>query len=132
MFLIETSTCVSILRSRLPGVVSRLRTITPDDLAVSSITAAELFHGASRSHDPQVEFRRVQSLVEVLNVMEFGTDAAISYGVIRGALERQGNVIGSFDLLIAGHALSLGATVVTHNTREFLRVPGLVVEDWAA
>jgi len=132
VFLIETSTCVSILRSRLPGVVSRLRAISPDDLAVSSITAAELFHGASRSHDPQKEFRRVQSLVEVLNVMEFGTDAAISYGVIRGALERQGNVIGPFDLLIAGHALSLGATVVTHNTREFLRVPGLVVEDWAA
>ena len=131
MFLIETSTCVSILRSRLPGVVSRLRAVSPDDLAVSSITAAELFHGASRSHDPQREFRRVQSLVEVLNLIDFGTDAAISYGVIRGALERQGNVIGPFDLLIAGHALSLGATVVTHNTREFRRVPGLVVEDWA-
>lgn len=131
MFLIETSTCVSILRSRLPGVVSRLRAVSPDDLAVSSITAAELFHGASRSHDPQREFRRVQSLVEVLNLIDFGTDAAISYGVIRGALERQGNGIGPFDLLIAGHALSLGATVVTHNTREFRRVPGLVVEDWA-
>jgi tRNA(fMet)-specific endonuclease VapC len=74
----------------------------------------------------------VQSLVEVLNVIDFGTDAAISYGVIRGSLERGGNVIGPFDLLIAGHALSLGATLVTHNTGEFLRVPGLVVEDWAA
>jgi tRNA(fMet)-specific endonuclease VapC len=116
----------------MPNLVSRLRRISPDELAVSSITAAELYHGASRSHDFQREFRRVQSLVEVLNVMEFGTDAAISYGVIRGALEREGNVIGAFDLLIAGHALSLGATLVTHNAREFQRVPGLVVEDWAA
>jgi tRNA(fMet)-specific endonuclease VapC len=106
--------------------------VSPDDLAVSSITAAELFHGAARSHDPQKEFRRVQSLIDVLNMMEFGTDAAISYGVMRGRLERQGNVIGPFDLLVAGHALSLGATVVTHNTREFARVPGLVVEDWTA
>jgi tRNA(fMet)-specific endonuclease VapC len=132
VYLIETSTCVSILRSRLPGVVSRLRAISPDDLAVSSITAAELFHGASRSHDPQAELRRVRSLIEVLNVMDFGIDAAISYGVIRGALERGGEVIGQFDLLIAGHAVSLGATIVTHNTREFRRVQGLVVEDWAA
>jgi tRNA(fMet)-specific endonuclease VapC len=116
----------------LPNVVSRLHSVSPDDLAISAITAAELFHGATRSHDPQKEFRRVQSLVEALNVKEFGTDAAIAFGVICGTLERGGNVIGPLDLLIAGHALALGATIVTHNTREFVRVPGLVVEDWSA
>lgn len=72
----------------------------------------------------------MQSLLEVLRVLNFGTDAAISYGVVCTLLERTGRAIGRFDMLIAGHALSEGATLVTHNTREFRRVPGLVVEDW--
>lgn len=130
MYLIETSTCISIIRNRLPGVHSRLKKLSADDIGISSITAAELYHGAARSGEPEQELRRMQSLLEVLRVLNFGTNAAISYGVVCTLLERTGRSIGRFDMLIAGHALSEGATLVTHNTREFRRVPGLAVEDW--
>lgn len=132
MFLIETSTCVSLLRRRLPQVAERLKNVSPDELAISAVSAAELYHGVGQSNFGDVELARVRELLEVVAVLDFGTNAAISYGVVRRVLERTGNVIGQFDMLIAGHALSVGATVVTHNTREFRRVPGLVVEDWGA
>jgi tRNA(fMet)-specific endonuclease VapC len=131
VYLIETSTCVSFLRKRLPRAAQRLRELSADGIAVSSITAAELYHGAARSRDPEQEVRRIQSLLEVLPVLDFGSNAAISYGVVRGLLERRGQLIGQFDMLIAGHALSEGATLVTHNTREFQRVAGLLLEDWS-
>jgi tRNA(fMet)-specific endonuclease VapC len=130
MYLIETSTCVSMLRKRLPRAAVRLSEIPADELAVSSITAAELYHGAARSQAPEQEVRRVQALLAILPVLDFGSSAAISYGVVRGLLERSGQAIGLFDMLIAGHALAENATVVTHNSREFRRVPGLLIEDW--
>jgi len=99
-------------------------------IAISSISAAELYHGAARSSDPEQELRRMQSLLEVLPVIDFGSDAAISYGLVRALLERSGQMIGQFDMLIAAHALSEGATLVTHNTREFRRVTGLFLEEW--
>ena len=130
MYLIETSTCISIIRSRLPAVLSRLKKLSADDIGISSITAAELYHGAALSGQPEEEVRRMRSLLEILRVLNFGTNAAISYGVVCALLERTGRSIGRFDMLIAGHALSEDATLVTHNTREFRRVPGLAVEDW--
>jgi tRNA(fMet)-specific endonuclease VapC len=113
-------------------VAERLSELSPDDLAVSAISAAELYHGVVRSNTADSELDRVRSLLEILRVMDFGTNAAISYGLVRGMLERGGQLIGQVDMLIAGHALSLGATLVTHNTREFRHVPGLLVEDWGA
>jgi tRNA(fMet)-specific endonuclease VapC len=132
VFLIETSTCVSLLRRRLPRVAERLSELSPDDLAISAISAAELYHGVAQSHLGEAELSRVRELLGVLTMLDFGTNAAISYGVVRGVLERRGHAIGELDMLIAGHALSVGATVVTHNVREFRRVPGLLVEDWGA
>jgi tRNA(fMet)-specific endonuclease VapC len=132
VFLIETSTCISIIRKRLPRALSRLQELSADELGISSITAAELYHGAARSGRPEQELRRIQSLLEILPVLAFGSNAAISYGVVCTLLERSGQAIGRFDTLIAGHALSEGATLVTHNTRVFRRVPGLAVEDWGA
>jgi tRNA(fMet)-specific endonuclease VapC len=113
-------------------VAERLSELSPDDLAVSAISAAELYHGVVRSNAADTELDRVRSLLEIVRVMDFGTNAAISYGLVRGMLERGGQLIDQVDMLIAGHALSLGATLVTHNTREFRRVPGLLIEDWGA
>jgi tRNA(fMet)-specific endonuclease VapC len=132
VFLIETSTCVSLLRRRLPRVAERLTGVSPDALGISAISAAELYHGVGQSNFGDAELGRVRELLEILTVLDFGTNAAISYGIVRRMLEARGLVIGQFDMLIAGHALSVGATLVTHNTREFRRVPGLVVEDWGA
>ena len=130
MFLIETSTCVSLLRGRLPRAAERLRKLSADAIGISSISAAELYHGAARSRDPEQELRKMQSLFEVLPVIDFGSNAAISYGLVRTTLELSGQLIGQFDMLIAAHALSEGATLVTHNAREFRRVSGLSIEEW--
>jgi len=132
VFLIDSSTCVSILRSRSPRLAERLREVPLDDLAVSAITAAELYHGAAKSREARAETRKVQELLTLVRPIEFGTEAALSYGFIRSFLERGGQVIGPLDMLIAAHALSVEAILVTHNTGEFRRVPGLDVEDWLA
>ena len=114
----------------MPRVAERLKTVSADELGVSSITAAELYHGVALNRLPETELQRVRLLLDTVTLLDFGVNAAISYGVVRGMLERAGQVIGQFDMLLAAHALSVGATLVTHNTREFRRVPGLLVEDW--
>jgi len=130
MFLIETSTCVSILRKRLPRTVRRLHKAGIDALAISSISAAELYHGAAKSREPGQETRRIQELLTLIKPIEFSSTAALAYGFVRSTLERTGQAIGPFDMLIAAHALSEDAVLVTGNTREFARVPGLTLEDW--
>lgn len=103
-----------------------------NDLAVSSISAGELYHGAAKSDRRQFEMGKVQDLLTLIRPLEFGSEAALAYGLVRSFLERKGQVIGAFDMLIAAHALSVDATLVTHNTREFGRLPDLRVEDWTA
>lgn len=132
MWMIDTSTCVSILRRRLPIALERLRQSSGEDISISSISAAELYHGAAKSADALREVRKVQDFLAVVRPLEFGSNAAVSYGFVRYFLERKGTVIGAMDMLIAAHALAEGAILVTHNTREFRRIPGLEVEDWTA
>jgi tRNA(fMet)-specific endonuclease VapC len=130
VFLIDSSTCVAILRNRLPGIQQKVRQAGIDEFAISSITAAELFHGVARSVEPSREMRKVQELLSALRSIDFGWNASVAYGLVRAHLERSGQLIGPLDLLIAAHALSEGATLVTQNVRVFSRVPGLTVENW--
>ncbi len=101
-----------------------------DDLAISSISAGELYHGAAKSAQSRAETRKIQQLLTLIRPIEFGSEAALAYGLVRSFFERKGQVIGPFDMLIAAHALSAEAILVTHSTREFSRVPDLHVEDW--
>lgn len=130
MFMIDSSTCVSMLRERLPLAVERLKEGSIVHVAISTISAAELYHGAAKSDNPDHELRKIQNLLTLIRPVDFGSDAAISYGFVRSVLEHSGQLIGQLDMLIAAHALAEGATVVTHNIRDFKRVPGLAVEDW--
>jgi len=130
VFLIDSSTCVSVLRRRLPKVVERLHSMSADDLGISVVSAGELYHGAAKSAQPQAEMRKVQQLLTLIRPIDFGSDAALAYGLVRSFLERKGQLIGPLDMLIAAHALAMDAIVVTHNTREFGRLPELRVEDW--
>ena len=99
---------------------------------MSSITVAELQYGVAKSTRPELNALALAALLAPLDVLPFDDAAAAVYGAVRAELERAGAPIGSMDLLIAAHALALGRTVVTNNTREFSRVTGLNVEDWAA
>ena len=128
--LLDTSTCIHLIRRKSPEILGRFTQHIVGDLGISSITVAELQDGVERSQRPEQNREALSQFLIPLAIVDFDYEAAIAYGRIRADPEAQGLPIGSLDLLIAAQAVSLGLTLVTHNTREFLRVPGLRVEDW--
>jgi len=100
-------------------------------LCISSITMAELMHGVEKSAIPDHNLRQVEDFVSRLLILDYGNKAAAHYGDIRAVLERKGTTIGVNDLHIAGHARSEGLSLVTNNLKEFERVDGLRLENWA-
>jgi len=129
-YLLDTNVCVELLRGRSRRILSRLRRFPGDIGGVSSITVAELRYGAAKSADPAKHERSVNEFLVPLVIFPFEELAAQKYGEVRTELERRGRPIGSLDMLIAAHALSLDATLITGNLREFRRVAGLRVENW--
>lgn len=130
-FLLDTNIVIRVLR----GDDDQLRhplSEHADQLAVSTITVAELHYGVGRSAEPGRNRRAVAAFLAFLDVLPFDTEAAEHAGDIRAVLAGRGMPIGGYDVLIAGHARSQGMTVVTNNRREFDRVPGLLVADWFA
>jgi tRNA(fMet)-specific endonuclease VapC len=129
--LLDTSICVELIRRRLPAIQRRLRGYEIGSVGISSITLAELQYGASRSSDPDRNAIALAHFCAPLSIASFDDSAAVIYGNVRAALERNGTPIGPLDTLIAAHALALSATLITNNEREFKRVPELTVENWA-
>ena len=126
LHVLDTSVCVSLIRGQ-----SALVGLPPTaDCAVSVITAAELEVGVHRSSRSPEQRVAVDGLLELFTVLPFDMSAVAHYGELRTALERAGNVIGPLNLLIAAHARSLDATLVTSNVKEFRRVKGLRVRAW--
>ena len=128
--LLDTDVCIHAINQRSPGPLLRLREYTVGDVGISAITYAELRYGVENST------RRAENLVALerftlpLEVVPFDAEAGRSYGTVRLQLKRVGQPIGGNDLLIAAHALSLDATLVTGNVREFERVEGLAIVTW--
>jgi tRNA(fMet)-specific endonuclease VapC len=131
MWLLDTNICIYLIKKQPERVVQRLRSLDISTVGVSSITVAELQYGVAKSNRPEQNALALAALLAPLDVLAFDDAAAAVYGTVRAGLERAGTPIGSMDLLIAAHALALGRTVVTNNTREFSRVAGLKVENWA-
>ncbi len=130
MWLLDTNICIFLIKQRPPQVLARLRAVDIDRVGVSSVTVGELAYGVARSGRPEQNALALAHLLAPLTVLPFDEAAATRYGALRAELERRGTPIGPMDTLIAGHALALGRVVVTNNTREFARVPDLLVEDW--
>ena len=128
-YLLDTNTCIYAIKREQP-VLRRLQEHSPDDLAVSAITVAELWFGAAKSSRPQATRANVDAFLKPFEILPFASEAAEEYAHIRAQLEKAGLPIGERDLLIAAIAKSRRLTVVTHNVREFSRVDGLKVEDW--
>lgn len=128
--LLDTCICIFLIRTKASSVKARFDAFQIGDLAVSAITAAELRFGADKSADPPKNHRQLDQFFLTLPILPFDDAAARHYGEIRFQLERSGAPIGSLDTLIAAHGRSLGLTVVTHNQREFQRVPALKWEVW--
>lgn len=131
MRILDTDTCIYVINKRPAHVFDRLRAHRVGDIGISSITVSELRYGAEKSSRPEENHDALDAFMAPLEILDYGEDEGRTYGTIRRHLERRGDPIGSMDLLIAAHALTLDAILITNNTREFSRVPGLRVESWA-
>lgn len=131
MYFLDTCICVDFLRGRLPYAYRLMRASRPDDFQIPAIVAAELWYGAEHSAAPERESAVVQTFLDAFALAPFDAKAAREYGRIRQLLGSQGMLIGDRDMMIAGCALAQGATLVTNNSGEFARVPGLLLESWA-
>lgn len=129
-FLLDTNICIYIIKRKPHSVIKRFNTLQPSDVGVSSITVAELEYGACKSQKPDQNKAALQQFLIPLEILVFDQQAAQAYGTIRANLERQGQIIGSLDMLIAAQAKSEGITLVTNNVKEFLRIPDLQLENW--
>lgn len=127
--LLDTDTCIRVLRQR-PGLVQRLRQLAPTDCAVSMVTVYELFCGVEKAQDPARERQKVERFVSAIIELPFDRAAAERAARIRADLERQGQPIGPYDLLIAGQALVSDLTLATNHRQEFQRVSGLTLGSW--
>ena len=128
-YMLDTNLCIRVLRDRPAGLRSRFNR-EAGALCLSTIVLTELLHGAEKSARPDENRREVERMAARLEVLPFDENAAAHAADIRAHLERRGQPIGGYDLLIAGHARSRGLIIVTGNLREFNRVEGLRAEDW--
>lgn len=128
-FLLDTNIAIYVIKQRPLSALTRFNEHHAA-LALSSITLAELLHGAEKSAFPSRNLAVVEDFCSRLEVLPYGPKAALHYGQIRAALERDGRTIGVNDLHIAAHARSEGLTLVSNNLREFERVPGLLTDNW--
>lgn len=127
--LLDTNVCIAAMRGHR-GVCKRLLELAPTDCGISAVTLYELMSGVERCRQPAAERHKVESLAAPLHLLPFDDAAALRSAQVRWYLEKQGRPIGPYDLMLAGQALALDVTLVTHNQAEFLRVPGLRLDDW--
>ena len=130
-YMLDTNIIIYAKNERPEIVSKRFRQYQPGDLCISSITMAELEYGVFNSLKPEQNRLALLTFLSNIDIVNFDADAARSYGQIRFDLKSKGQLIGANDMLIAAHARSLGYTLITNNTREFERVEGLLLDNWA-
>jgi len=130
-YMLDTNICIYIIKKKPDQVIERLRHTRVPDVGVSSITLSELEYGAAKSARPEQNKVAIVEFLAPLEILPYDDMAAQEYGKVRVYLEKQGTPIGSMDMLIAAHALSLNSILVTNNESEFRRIPALKIENWA-
>ena len=130
-YLLDTNIVSAVVRAPGGRLAERLSAMPRSEFGISIIVACELRYGAARKRSPRLS-SQLEAVLEGVDILPLEEEADRHYGEIRTELERIGRPIGHNDLLIAAHARTLKATLVTHNTGEFARVPGLVIENWLA
>lgn len=129
-YMLDTNICIYAIKHKPQDVIRNFLNHNPEDICISSITYGELMHGVEKSQAVDRNRMAITLFLSSVSILSFGHYAAEEYGRIRADLERKGTPIGPLDMLIAAHAKSEGLIIVTNNTREFLRVENLKIEDW--
>ncbi len=130
MILLDTNICIYVINAKPPEVLARFHRFHLGDIGLSTVVAAELAYGVAKSGSERNR-KALEMFLAPLELMPFDSPAVWAYGELRADLERLGLPIGSLDTMIAAHALSMNAVLVTNNTREFSRIAGLKLENWA-
>jgi|SRR5271163_1724294 len=130
-FLLDTNICIYIRRRRPPAVLERFRLLQPGEAVLSVITYGELVYGAEKSQFREQARKQLAELTGLLPIMELPLRAGEFYGAIRAALATEGGIIGNNDLWIAAHTKAASLILVTNNEREFRRIQGLEIQNWA-
>lgn len=130
-YMLDTNICIYLIKQQPREVIDRFQGIVPGDMAISTVTLAELMYGVAKSQHREKNSSALELFLAPLEMVDFDFKAAGHYGVIRAYLEKMGTPIGAYDLMIAAHAQSLGLVLITNNEREFQRIPDLMVENWA-
>jgi len=129
-FMLDTNTCIYIIKRKPPDVLERFKRTEISHIGISSITLSELLYGVSKSSRPEQNLMALTQFIAPLEILPYGDEAARYYGYLRTHLEKVGTPIGSLDMLIAAHALSIACTLVTNNEKEFTRIPNLKIDNW--
>jgi tRNA(fMet)-specific endonuclease VapC len=129
-YMLDTNACIGVINNRPPSLRERLLQIAPTEVAISQIVHYELAFGVCNSSQPEKNQANLLHFLKYVQVLAWGEEQAMVAAQIRCDLMRKGQPIGPYDTLIAAHARSINAILISHNTREFTRVHGLQVEDW--
>lgn len=129
-YMLDTDTCSYVMKRSNDALVRRLQKVLVSDVCVSVVTKSELLYGVEISPRRQQDEAALNAFLAYVEVLDLPDQSSSHYAQIRSHLKKLGTMIGANDLFIAAHARSLGLTLVTHNTREFSRVPRLAIEDW--
>jgi tRNA(fMet)-specific endonuclease VapC len=129
--MLDTNICIYIIREKPVKVINKLRTFDVSDIVISAITHSELEYGVAKSSRQEENREALIKFLAALEIVPYDDKAAADYGQIRNHLEKKGAVVGAMDMLIGAHARSIPVTLVTKNVKEFKRIPGLRVENWA-
>ncbi|SHM92359.1 tRNA(fMet)-specific endonuclease VapC [Caldanaerovirga acetigignens] len=129
-YMLDTNICIYIIKKKPVNVLDRLKRLDIGDICISVITLAELVYGVEKSQNREKNQTALAAFLAPIEILPFSDRAAVKYGEIRAFLEKTGQTIGAYDLLIAAHALSENLTLVTNNVSEFGRIPDLSIENW--
>lgn len=130
MYYLDTNTCIYFLNGTYERIRVMLLSLSPKEVAIPAIVKAELLLGAYKSKKKEENLRKVELFLEAFSIISFEDQMTYVYAEIRSELEKKGRLIGPNDLLIAATVKSLNGILVTNNTKEFTRIPGLMVENW--
>ena len=129
-YMLDTNTCIYIIKQKPSEVIKKFKRTEISQIGISSITLSELLYGVSKSSKPEQNQIALTQFLAPLEILSYGDEAAQYYGDLRARLEKNGTTIGSLDMLIAAHALSLDCTLITNNEKEFIRIPNLKIDNW--
>jgi tRNA(fMet)-specific endonuclease VapC len=130
-YMLDTNICIYIIKAKPMKVLKKLRTFDISDIVISAITHSELEYGVTKSGQQKKNSEALKKFLSPFEIVPYDSKAAEIYGKIRTTLEKKGAPVGAMDTLIGAHAQSIPVTLVTNNLKEFRRIPGLRVENWA-